>query len=107
MQQSALLFSFIALSAIFTIIGDVLGKQWVITNKIIYFLLALSLMLISCVFFLVALKYGKLGIVSVVWDAVTSLFLILAGYLIFKEGLTSVQITAVILIFISLFLLAK
>ena len=87
--------------------GDTLGKQWGVTGKLIYFISGLTLLMFSGVFYLIALKYGKLGVVSVAWDAFTSVVLITIGWLIFKESLSTPQLIAVGLIFFALFLLFR
>jgi len=107
MSNKFKLIIFLSLSALLTLVADFLGKKWTIDNKFIYFLIASVLILMSGISFLFALRYEKLGIVSVAWDALTSIFLILMGYFIFKEVLTITQIIAVILIFGGMFLLLK
>lgn len=66
MNTTLTLIGLVSLSALFSIIGDTLGKQWAQTNKPIYFLTALVVFLFSGVFFLFALKFGKLGAISVI-----------------------------------------
>ncbi len=107
MSSPSLLITFISFSAVFIVIADIFGKEWINNHKISYLITALILSLISETFFFISFKYGKLGIASVVWDVITTIMLIGIGYFIYKENLSLPQIIGIVLIFIALFLINR
>lgn len=106
-MSKLILLGYLTASALFSVVGNIFGKRWATQPRVSYLTWTLILFTVSSVFYLFALRYEKLGVVSITWDMLTSLGLVTIGYFVFKEVLTPVQFGGIALIFIGQYLLFR
>lgn len=98
-------FLYVLLIGVLDTLAMVLAKFWIL-NKNIFYLIGAGLSLgIAAIFFAFTLKYQNLVIMNWLWIGLSAASGTLAGFLIFKESVTSLQIMGMVIILIGVILL--
>lgn len=95
----------IILASLSVTIGDFAAKSWSVNQKGSYLLLAFIGYFFSGFFYIPSLLREGLIVTSVLWGLINTIGFIVIGLVIFKESLSPIQVVAVILGIISIFIL--
>lgn len=93
------------LSAIASIIGNVLGKVWADRQELRWLVWMFVSFAISSLAYAYSLRYGKYTIVNAMFYAIVPVITAASGIVLFKERLTSLQMAGLLLGVISIVLL--
>ena len=96
---------YVLLIGLLDALAMILGKLWFLHRNVFYLLGAFLSLGLAAIFFAFTLKYQNLVIMNWLWIGLSAISGTLAGFLIFKESITSLQIIGAIIIGIGLVLL--
>ena len=96
---------YVLLIGLLDALAMILGKLWFLHKNVFYLLGAFLSLGLAAIFFAFTLKYQNLVIMNWLWIGLSAISGTLAGFLIFKESITSLQIIGAIIIGIGLVLL--
>jgi multidrug transporter EmrE-like cation transporter len=72
--------------------GDILMKEWVVTNKYLFYFIGLAVYLIGLNFLAQSFKFKNIAVASVIFVIFNVVTLSLVSWLYFKETLSPMQI---------------
>ena len=78
-------------------LGDILMKQWVITNRYLFYFIGLVVYLIGLNFLAQSFKFKNIAVASVIFVIFNVVTLSLVSWLYFKETLSLMQIVGIML----------
>lgn len=81
------------------------SKQWQVSGKIYWLIISMILFALMPIIFARATRYTASGVANAVWVAASSILITIAGYFIFKEHLTWMQIAGLLIIIAGLVVL--
>ena len=96
---------YVLLIGLLDALAMILGKLWFLHRNVFYLLGAFLSLGLAAIFFAFTLKYQNLVIMNWLWIGLSAISGTLAGFLIFKESITSLQIIGAIIIGMGLVLL--
>jgi multidrug transporter EmrE-like cation transporter len=85
--------------------GDIVAKQWVVSNKNYLFLLVLFLYLFGLIFLIFSFKYKNIAAASLIFVIFNIITLTLVSWFYFNERLTTIELIGIMLGLISVSLL--
>ena len=98
-------FLYVLLIGLLDALAMILGKLWFLHKNIFYLLGAFLSLGIAAVFFAFTLKYQNLVIMNWLWIGLSAISGTLAGFLIFKESVSSLQIVGILIVAVGVILL--
>lgn len=90
---------------LFEIIGDILFKEWSIHNKTFVLVCGIFFYMLATLFWAFSLKYQTLSKAMVIFAVLTLVVGVLVGTLFYKEELSAVNITGIVIGIASIILL--
>ncbi len=96
---------YVLLIGLLDALAMILGKLWFLHRNVFYLLGAFLSLGLAAIFFAFTLKFQNLVIMNWLWIGLSAISGTLAGFLIFKESITSIQIVGAIIIGMGLVLL--
>ena len=100
---------FIILSALILTLIETFGqynlKEYTLKNNIYFYLFGLLLYIISATIFMNLLSHEKIGVINLIWNIISTLFVFTMGYIIFKESINKYEMVGIIFAVISIILL--
>ncbi len=78
-------------------IGDIVFKNWAISNNWVTFFFGLSIWTIGLVFLAFSFKYKNIAIASLIFSLSNVILLTLMSWLYYDEGLTTTQFIGIVL----------
>ena len=97
--------SLILIAVFFEAVADILFKEWSIDNKTFYLIAGLAIYFISTVGWAYSLKHNLLSKAITIFTVLNLLLVLLAGYFIFNERLSTPNKIGVVLGVVSVILL--
>lgn len=98
-------FLYVLLIGLLDALAMILGKLWFLHKNVFYLVGAFLSLGMGAVFFAFTLKYQNLVIMNWLWIGLSAISGTLAGFLIFKESITSLQIVGIFIVVIGIVLL--
>lgn len=86
-------------------IGDICMKEWVVKDRGIWFVVGMLVYLVGMVFLAYSFKYKNIAVASVIFVIFNVAILSLVSWLYFKEELSGLQISGILLGLVSVVLL--
>ncbi|MFH0804724.1 MAG: SMR family transporter [Patescibacteria group bacterium] len=75
--------------------GDIVLKQWVASNRRLFYIVGLAIYLVGTMFLAQSFKYKNIAVASVIFVIFNVVTLTIVSWLYFKEGLTAWQLVGV------------
>jgi drug/metabolite transporter (DMT)-like permease len=85
------LYLLLIISTLGTLIGDIFGKLWIVKQKPLMWLLAVSIYSIGAISYIQSLKYEGLIITSIIWHILSIIGVFIIGIVFFDEKITLLQ----------------
>lgn len=95
---------YILLIGIFDLVGTITAKLWSVNKSVTFLIITIVCFALSGLFIAMSMKYGEMAIVNIMWVAVSTLFVTLFGYFVFKEYLTPLQIIGILAVVVGFIL---
>ena len=95
---------FVSLVALFDLAGSMLAKMWVIKSQPTYLIGTVLSFAATGFFFAKSLKFKELAIANIIWIALSIVIVAIAGYFLFNEKLSLIQILGMLIIIIGIVL---
>lgn len=86
-------------------VGDLLMKQWVQTDKKLFFFIGLAIYVVGLVFLSYSFKYKNIAVASVIFVIFNVITLLLVSWFYYKENLNTLQVAGLLLGLISVTML--
>jgi multidrug transporter EmrE-like cation transporter len=80
-------------------------KEYSVGHKMGYYLLGIIFYVISATIFMKLLSYEKVGVINLIWNIMSTLFVFIMGYLMFNENLNSYELVGAVMAIAGLILL--
>jgi multidrug transporter EmrE-like cation transporter len=77
--------------------GDLFMKQWVNSNRRLFYIIGLAIYMIGMLFLAQSFKHKNIAVASVIFVLFNVITLAIVSWLYFKEGLTGWQLVGIIL----------
>jgi multidrug transporter EmrE-like cation transporter len=94
----------ISIAVAFEVVGDILFKYWSLNSKTFFIVGGVLIYSVATVIWAYSLKYGYLSKEITIFTVFNLIAVVLAGVLIFKESLSTINIIGIILGVISVIL---
>ena len=97
---------FIGLLIVFEVVADILSKEWSLSGRLLFWLLALTGYVIANIFWLKAIRLGSgLGRGAVLFSVGSAIAAIIIGMVFYKESINRIELFGVVLGVISIILI--
>ncbi len=90
-------FGMVLLAVALEVAGDILFKKWSIESKNVIFIAGLATYMVGTIFWAVSLKYEFLSKAISVFTILNLIVVVLAGVIIFKEDLSTINKLGIIM----------
>ena|SRR3989338_3739708 len=105
MEPKQLFFLLIFLAVALEAVGDVLIKKWALGEKSFFLIVGVALYFIGSAFWIVSLKYEYLSKAISIFTILNLIVVVLAGVVLFKENLTTINKIGIMLGIVSVALI--
>ncbi len=92
------LWGLLLVAASLELVGDISLKWWAETNRWLGFGVGLVLYTLALAMFAVMLRRAELAVIFALWTGIATVFLVLAGWLIFGEALSPRHLAGIVLV---------
>jgi spermidine export protein MdtJ len=90
---------------IFDVVGIISAKLWNINKNPIFLVIICVLFAAAGYMFAKSLKFEGIGITNAIWTSLSAVLVVLSGYLLFKESISTIQIIGIAVITVGLVLI--
>lgn len=98
---------FVAAMAIIEIIALISLKKYSENKNIFFFIMGIIMYALICVIIVHTFTFSKMSVVNSLWNGLSLIFILMIGYIVFKDKINSNEIMAIILIMIAIYLISK
>jgi multidrug transporter EmrE-like cation transporter len=95
---------FFSLVCLFDVLGITLGKHYSLTQNNWYLAGAAASFTMVGLFFALSLNYKGIALANIIWAGFATILITSMGYFFFKETITSLQLSGIVVILLGLVL---
>lgn len=95
----------VAIISLLDLAAIIAAKFWIVSKNSLYLILTVLLFGVAGFFFAKSLQYEGIAITNIIWVALSSILVTVAGYFIFRETITPLQLTAMAVILVGVVLI--
>jgi multidrug transporter EmrE-like cation transporter len=98
-------FVLLGIGGLILTVGDIVMKEWVVTNKSYFYVIGMVIYLVGMLFLAQSFKYKNIAVASVIFVLFNVITLSIVSWFYFNEKLSSLEMAGMVMGLVSIILL--